>query len=133
MHLKFRDENVTSEAVFTCIHHLYSASASLKERWRRSWKVCSRPDPAFHLVNSTNSRAILVTALIFDGMPELAQHAFNVARDSISADSLLDWVTWLGQEDSGYIGQKVPVSSGEDWNEGDGRYGSWTGQLKQEV
>jgi hypothetical protein len=63
-------------------------------------------------------------------MAELAQHAFNVARESIDADTVLDWVAWLGQVDSGYIGQK-PAS--DEWDDSDGRYGSWTAQLKQEV
>jgi hypothetical protein len=64
-------------------------------------------------------------------MSELAQHAFNIARESIGADTVLDWVTWLGQIESGYIGQKTPAS--EEWDDSDGRYGSWTAQLKQEV
>ena len=70
-----------------------------------------------------------MTALIFDGIPELAQHAFEICRGRINAETLQDWVTWLSQTDSGYIGQKV---TGDEWDS-EGRYGSWTAQLKQEL
>lgn len=112
VHLSFQDEAITSEAVVTCVHHLYSESPP-------TFKLTS--GPALHLVNAANSRAVLVTALLFD-IPQLVQHAYEIARESIP-ENVMDWVRWL-QED-GYIGQP------DEW-EG-GRYGEWSTRLKQDM
>ncbi|KAI9632449.1 uncharacterized protein MKK02DRAFT_40752 [Dioszegia hungarica] len=127
--LQFRDDQITAEAVHTCIHHLYN--------------------PAFHLVTALNARAVLATSLQFGGIPELVHHAYTVARDSISADTLSDWIGWISATSvspisNGYgYSDAPPVGSGngeEAWEDlagGEGgwygRYGEYSDRLKQDI
>lgn len=93
------------------------------------------------MINPSNARAILATSLHFGGMPDLVHHAYTVARDSITVDTISDWVAWASgtvippqSESNGYY----TSSNGEEaWEEGEGRwygrYGEYSDRIKQDM
>lgn len=96
--------------------------------------------PCQHLVDQTNARSVLVTALLFEGMPELAHRAYTVLRDSISTDNILDHIEWLDRRSHaaelafGSIsanGHAIDPAQGE-WARSP-RYGEYSASLKSDV
>ncbi|OXG45507.1 hypothetical protein C359_00192 [Cryptococcus neoformans Bt120] len=121
IHLSFTDGNVTEESVHIVLQHLYN--------------------PSMNLVYPQNARAVLATAFLFGGMPELIHHAYLVIRDSLDAKNVVDLVYWLeASSDSSavYDGQTPSRNHREDsvkaWL-GDPypRYGEWTIRLRHDA
>lgn len=48
-------------------------------------------------VNPANARSVLAVATVF-GIPELAAYAYEVCRQSLSMDNIIDWVNWIDQQ-----------------------------------
>ncbi|WVQ94718.1 hypothetical protein IAU59_001798 [Kwoniella sp. CBS 9459] len=120
IHLAFQDENITEEAVHIALQHLYN--------------------PSHHLINVHNARSVLSTSYLFGGMPELTHHAYTVIRSSLETANVSEYIQWLnagsGTDDAGF--KKINGGVTESWNGGfgsssEGRYGEWTGRLKQDV
>lgn len=84
--------------------------------------------PSQHLVSPSNSRSVLATALLFDGMPELVQHAYCVTRDSLAADNAIEVGQWASRPAAaGHInGDHGSAKSDE-------RYGEWSSRLNNDV
>ncbi|KAK4684725.1 hypothetical protein P7C73_g5441, partial [Tremellales sp. Uapishka_1] len=81
-HLNFTDVNVSEEAVYICLQHLYN--------------------PSQHLVNPANSRSVLATSyLFFSGSYDsaLSQYAYTICRDSLSENNVVDYIRWLSATD----------------------------------
>lgn len=85
-------------------------------------------------------------------MPELAHHAYTICRNSITQDTVIDYVSWLnapvkalnGYNGNGTMFGSVAIQNGlatapssessDIWREEDsGRYGEWSSRLKQDV
>lgn len=57
----------------------------------------SRIRTASHMysaVTAANARSVLAVATVF-GVPDLGSYAYEVCRQSISSDNILDWVEWI--------------------------------------
>lgn len=72
-------------------------------------------------------------------MPDLVHHAYTVCRDSMSADSISDWITWasttvVAPEHQNGNGYAAPTGE-EAWDESGwyGRYGEYSNRLKQDM
>ncbi|KAJ9101914.1 hypothetical protein QFC19_004995 [Naganishia cerealis] len=48
-------------------------------------------------VNTANARSVLAVATVF-GIPDLAAYAYEVCRQSININNILDWVSWIDQQ-----------------------------------
>ncbi|KAJ9108890.1 hypothetical protein QFC21_000211 [Naganishia friedmannii] len=48
-------------------------------------------------VNPANARSVLAVATVF-GIPELAAYAYEVCRQSLSVENIIDWVNWIDQQ-----------------------------------
>jgi len=83
--------------------------------------------PALNLVHPGNARAVLSTAVLFDGMPELAHHAYTVLRGSINAESAVDLAHWASAS-----AQHLPNGSGESSGK-EGKYGEWSSRIQADV
>jgi hypothetical protein len=82
-------------------------------------------------------------------MPELVHHAYTVALDSISADTISDWIGWIsatsvsplsngyGYSDAPSLGSGNGEEAWEDLAGGEGRwygrYGEYSDRLKQDM
>ncbi|WVQ74493.1 hypothetical protein IAR50_004094 [Cryptococcus sp. DSM 104548] len=123
--LSFTDANITAEAVHICLQHLYN--------------------PSLGLIQPGNARAVLATAFLFGGMPELVHQAYFITRDSIDANNAVDLVHWLGVPlEPAMYGQQPPAKASNGVQSGEGgisawldnpypRYGEWTVRLKHDV
>ncbi|ODN97352.1 hypothetical protein L198_03915 [Cryptococcus wingfieldii CBS 7118] len=123
--LSFADANITQEAVHISLQHLYN--------------------PSLSLVQPGNARAVLATAFLFGGMPELVHQAYLITRDSIDASNAVDLVRWLevSPELAMFAQQQPPkAANGVQSTEGGisawldnpyPRYGEWTIRLKHDV
>ena len=83
--------------------------------------------PALTLVHPGNARAVLSTAVLFDGMPELAHHAYTVLRSSINAESAVDLAHWASAS-----AQHQTNGSGESSGK-EGKYGEWSSRIQADV
>lgn len=73
---------------------------------------------------------MLATAVLLDGMPELAHHAYIVLSDSINAETaveLANWATSCIQPS-----QHQSLGSGEG-NGGEAKYGAWSTRIQTDV
>jgi hypothetical protein len=117
---------LTLQSVFIALQHLYKPSA--------------------YLVTPENARAVLATALLFDGMPELVARAYEVCRDSINAANVADYVAWLNRPASATNGHhstqpmfgSIVAESGspaDAWNDAqiNSPFGQWSERLRQDV
>jgi hypothetical protein len=86
--------------------------------------------PAHNLVHPGNARAVLATAVLFDGMPELAHHAYTILRDSMSAESAVDLAHWASSPTQ--ISQHQANGSGESSGEEE-KYGEWSSRIQADV
>lgn len=48
-------------------------------------------------MNASNARAVLATAYLFGGMPELVEHAYGITASALSASNVGEYVRWLGR------------------------------------
>lgn len=139
IHLSFADSNVTEESVHIALQHLYSELHStlsgLNESESRSI------EPSLNLVYPQNAQAVLATAFLFGGMPELIHHAYLVIRDSLDAKNVVDLVYWLevsSDPSAVYDGQTSLQNHREDsvkaWlSDPYPRYGEWTIRLRHDA
>jgi hypothetical protein len=68
-------------------------------------------------------------------MPELAEHAYDILRDSLSSENVIQYIQWLitsPREGYGVFGA-VAAPTESSWDERGLRYGEWTGRLKRDV
>lgn len=88
--------------------------------------------PSLHLVNANNSRAVMATALLFGGMPELVEQGYRTTSESISVENAVDLVNWVNRP----LTQTPPNGdhgvNGASQNGAD-RYGEWSSRLRGEV
>ncbi|WVQ62721.1 uncharacterized protein L199_000869 [Kwoniella botswanensis] len=123
IHLNFVDENINQESVHIALQHLYN--------------------PSHNLINPTNARSILATSYIFGGMPELIHHSYELIKSSIGPQNIIDLIQWVSQSgdihsssSANGFPKTVPngnISSGDNWLEGESRYGEWTNRLKDDI
>ncbi|KAL1409555.1 hypothetical protein Q8F55_003540 [Vanrija albida] len=121
--LSFTDENITEEAAYIAIQHLYH--------------------PSTHIVTPENARSVLAAAYLFGGMPELVQHAYSVASESISASNVVDYVHWLDAGSRrpaangfafGSVGAPAPAPPSGVWADpATAPYGEWSARLRSDV
>jgi hypothetical protein len=104
-------QSLTSKSVLIAVQHLYR--------------------PAQNSVTPDNARAVLATAVLFDGMPELAQHAYTVLRDSITAESAIDLAHWASESTRPSHEQSVNGSGSSAG--GDRKYGEWSSRIQADV
>jgi hypothetical protein len=76
--------------------------------------------------------------VLFDGMPELAEHAYGVLAASISEENAVQYVQWLQAPPNDGFGTMYGsvMVNGQDaaWDEDSpGRYGEWSKRLKRDV
>lgn len=80
---------------------------------------------------------MLATAFTFGGMPDLCSHAYNVCRQSISPDTVLEYVQWIDRE--GATPPGFTVTDSDEHGTGGWRedamlkYGEWSQRLKQDM
>lgn len=94
-----------------------------------------------NLVYPQNARAVLATAFLFGGMPELIHHAYLVIRDSLDAKNVVDLVYWLeaSSDSSAVYDCQTPSRNHREDNVkawlGDPypRYGEWTVRLRHDA
>lgn len=129
MQLAFTDDNITEEVSCSTIlsseltvGRLHCPSASLQ---CVSYLYQLTPDPAVHLVNAANARAILATAYLFGNMPELVHHAYEVCSETLSASNIGEFVQWLHP-------QRIDNYGGESWKESS-PYGEYSDRLRADV
>ncbi|GMK58591.1 hypothetical protein CspeluHIS016_0600330 [Cutaneotrichosporon spelunceum] len=107
LQLAFTDENITEEAVYIALQHLYS--------------------PALELVNAGNARAVLAAAHLF-GEPDLADVAYAAVSSAISAANVGEYIQWVGIS---------PTANGNGFALGttgyDGEYGDYSARLRRDV
>lgn len=93
-------------------------------------------------MNLSNAAAVLATAILLEGMPELADHAFTIFRHSLSQETVLDRVEWVSSRPvrprGGYgtIGTAPTPVEEFAWQAGEaspGRYGVYSAALKHDV
>lgn len=90
-----------------------------------------------------NARSVLASAYLFGGMPELVQHAYSVASESISATNVIDYVHWLDAGSRrpaangfafGSVGAPAPAPSSGVWADpATAPYGEWSARLRSDV
>jgi hypothetical protein len=67
--------------------------------------------------------------VLFDGMPELAHHAYAVLRDSINAESAIELAHWASSPSQ--ISQQQSNGNGELAREE--KYGEWSPRIQADV
>ncbi|CAK9787124.1 hypothetical protein CC85DRAFT_286025 [Cutaneotrichosporon oleaginosum] len=75
LQLAFTDENITEEAVYITLQHLYN--------------------PSLEHVTAKNARAVLAAAHLF-GEPDLADVAYSCVSSAISASNISEYIEWVG-------------------------------------
>ncbi|BEI83452.1 hypothetical protein CcaverHIS002_0400560 [Cutaneotrichosporon cavernicola] len=107
LQLAFTDGNITEEAVYIALQHLYS--------------------PAPEHVNEGNARAVLAAAHLF-GEADLADVAYAAVASAISAANVGEYIQWVGIS---------PAANGNGFAFGstgyDGEYGNYSARLRQDV
>nr|ODN85210.1 hypothetical protein L203_05162 [Cryptococcus depauperatus CBS 7841] len=126
IHLSFADTNITEESVHIALQHLYA--------------------PSLNLIHPNNARAVLATAFLFGGMPEVIHRSYLVIRDSLDASNVANLVHWLGSPSESSVmygskttnGQAASTKDGENgislWlDDSFPQYREWTVRLKHNV
>nr|ODO02502.1 hypothetical protein L204_01238 [Cryptococcus depauperatus CBS 7855] len=126
IHLSFADTNITEESVHIALQHLYA--------------------PSLNLIHPNNARAVLATAFLFGGMPEVIHRSYLVIRDSLDASNVANLVHWLGSPSESSVmygskttnGQTASTKDGENgislWlDDSFPQYREWTVRLKHNV
>ena len=123
--LTFDDETITAEVSSLCSSNSALTSKSVHIALQHLYR------PAQSIVHPGNARAVLATAVLFDGMPELAQHAYTVLRDSITAETAIDLAHWASEviQDS----HDQLVNGAGSSTDGGRKYGEWSTRIQADV
>ena len=66
----------------------------------------------------------------------MVYHAYETMRESLTSSNVLEYVQWLGQPSMRYNGRYANgdvEKEGGVWEGDEGRYGEWTGRVKDDV
>ncbi|PPQ73896.1 hypothetical protein CVT26_011728 [Gymnopilus dilepis] len=84
-----REPEVTQEGFAIALGYLYSAIS-------------------INLIRPENARAVLAAGCLLGGMDELCQYAYNVCRQSMSVETIGDWVDFIDALPSSTDGSTTP-------------------------